>query len=575
MSAAPRNLVDAALDVAKCSPVFPCRPDKRPATKHGFKDATSDPATVRQQFARGDAALIGVPTGPDSGLLVLDLDGDTGMAWLREHGGKLPTTREHDTPRGRHLLFCYPRDETIGSSAGKISLGVDIRGLGGYIVWHPANGHVVRNDETIVPAPEWLLALVRKPTGKSSPDAVSAGKIAEGARNASLASLAGKLRRIGATPDEIDDVLATLNSTRCDPPLEPDEVRAIAASIARYEPSEALALAFPVLTADEYLARPRPKWRVKGVLPEGGLALIYGQSGSGKSFLVLDLAAAIVAGDPWRSRAVRRGRVAYIVAEGVGGFRNRIEALKISGRDLSGLMLIPASPDLRRETDVAALIESVIAHGGASVVIVDTLAQTTPGANENAGEDMSVALKAAQRIAETLGALVVLIHHSGKDQSRGARGWSGIKGALDAEVEVLREGVSRVATISKQKDGEEGQRFAFDLRPVMLGQDEDGEPVSSCIVVHLDDSASVAPIMPKLRLGKHESLVLRIVEDLVGLGTSTTAETVMQSAVAQMTSRGDGKPDRRRDRVREAIDALVGRSLICQSDGRITLPGEA
>mgnify|MGYP003346413027 CR=1 FL=1 len=108
------------------------------------------------------------------------------------------------------------------------------------------------------------------------------------------------------------------------------------------------------------------------------------------------------------------------------------------------------------------------------VVIVDTWAQTTPGANENSGEDMGKALAHCKGIHRATGAMVMLVHHSGKDASRGARGWSGLRAAADVELEVVRADEARSLTVTKLKDGEDGAEFAFRLESVVLGLDEDG-----------------------------------------------------------------------------------------------------
>src|SRR5687767_7254929 len=118
-------LVEAALRYARTGkPIFPCRADKRPYTEHGFKDATSDEERVREWWAQWPEALIGMPTGSASGLVVIDVDlkegcdGETSLAILGRELGSLPDTVEALTPSGgRHLYFRAPKDITIRSSA--------------------------------------------------------------------------------------------------------------------------------------------------------------------------------------------------------------------------------------------------------------------------------------------------------------------------------------------------------------------------------------------------------------------------------------------------------------------------
>src|SRR5262249_54953770 len=137
--------------------------------------------------------------------------------------------------------------------------------------------------------------------------------------------------------------------------------------------------------------------------------------------------------------------------------------------------------------DIKAVIRELGSYGGASIVVVDTLAQATPGANENAGEDMGRVLANCKAIRRATGATVLLIHHAGKDLSRGARGWSGLRAAADAEIEISRlDDSNRLATITKQKDGTDGAKYPFKLAVVPLGEDADGEVIDSCVVTHLD-----------------------------------------------------------------------------------------
>jgi len=107
------------------------------------------------------------------------------------------------------------------------------------------------------------------------------------------------------------------------------------------------------------------------------------------------------------------------------------------------IQVIDGAPNLLTTLDTAEIGTSVKAMGGADLIILDTLAQATPGGNENSSEDMGLALANCKTLAKATTATVLLVHHSGKDASRGARGWSGIKGALDAEIEVSRGTATR------------------------------------------------------------------------------------------------------------------------------------
>jgi hypothetical protein len=273
-------------------------------------------------------------------------------------------------------------------------------------------------------------------------------------------------------------------------PASPDEfeanVEAMAAEAAG-EPDKPLRFQF--VQAGQFASATALPWIIKGVLPQAGLAVIYGASGSGKSFAVLDMGMAIARGQDWRGRRVKQGRVAYIAAEGADGFRKRLAAYAQhyeAPLDDVPFCVLGAAPNLMEEKDTAHVVLGIKAAGGADVVIVDTFAQTTPGANENAGEDVGKALGHCKRIHEQTGALVVLVHHSGKDATKGARGWSGLRAAADAEIEVVREGDQRMLQLTKNKDGEDGQQWGFKLEVVQLGIDDDLDPITSCVVVEAE-----------------------------------------------------------------------------------------
>ena len=213
--------------------------------------------------------------------------------------------------------------------------------------------------------------------------------------------------------------------------------------------------------------------------------------------------------------------------------------------------------------DTNDLIASILDFGRPGAVFIDTWAQTTPGANENAGEDMGKALGHCKRIHKATGALVVLIHHSGKDQSRGARGWSGLNAASDCTIEVTRNENDRCATIVKMKDGEDGAQFGFKLLTVPLD-----ENTSSCVVEH-----TVAT--PKSRAtregtGTIQKLVQAAIRDSLDSDNLADPIDVYKLAIEGQALDPEVEPgskkDRRRDKVRRALDALI-------EDGSMVIDG--
>ncbi len=226
-------------------------PGKHPRTSAGLKDGTTDLEHVESWWKRWPNTNIGIVTGEASGIVVLDIDvdkaGEESLKKLEAEYGELPTTTIAITGSGgMHYLFRHPGVE-IKNSAGKLGSGVDIRGDGGYVVAAPSN-HAsggcyewLFSPEEQEPAelPDWLLTVIRAPGRASESPAprvtASADEtIPAGARNATLASIAGSLRNGGAEQSELVEALLAINQERCRPPLHEGEVESIARSIASY-----------------------------------------------------------------------------------------------------------------------------------------------------------------------------------------------------------------------------------------------------------------------------------------------------------------------------------------------------
>jgi len=323
---------------------------------------------------------------------------------------------------------------------------------------------------------------------------------------------------------------------------------------------------FPVLSADEMSEQKTAKWLIKGVVPAADIVTIFGASGSGKSFVVLEMAACIALGVPWRGHKAEKGRVVIIAAEGSGSYGKRIKALAqylgISPKDLDiGVIVVP--PNLMEEGDVTDLAASIKAVGGVSLIIIDTFAQVTPGANENGAEDMGLALSNVRVLRTTTGATVELVHHAGKDAHRGSRGWSGIRAAVDAELEVTRDEDSgaRQIRISKQKDGEDGLKWGFKLETILLGLDDDGDEITSCVAVEADLAKGGAEDMPRKgvkKLGRVATHILETIETQIDPFVADMAiNDFIQLCADGMPAPEIGKRDIRRQDVQRSLKSLT------------------
>lgn len=342
-------------------------------------------------------------------------------------------------------------------------------------------------------------------------------------------------------------------------PASPEEFEAMVE--ADTAPSEAKPPRYQFEPAHLFSSTTALPWVIKGVLPKAGLGVVYGASGSGKSFAVLDMALAIARGEPWRGRKVRQGKVAYIAAEGAEGFRKRLAAYAQRNEvDLAQvpLSVLNAAPNLLEKVDAKDIVVGIRAAGGADLIIVDTFAQTTPGANENAGEDVGKALSHCKRIHELTGAMVVLIHHSGKDATKGARGWSGLRAAADAEIEVVRTDAGRFLRLSKNKDGEDGLEWGFDLEVVQLGVDEDLDPITSCVVV--DAPVPAVGGVASRKLGKNEKIVNDVLQEMAQAQTEgIEVGPVLAEAVRRLKAREGVEDDKKgnfKTMARKALHSL-------------------
>jgi hypothetical protein len=231
---------------------------------------------------------------------------------------------------------------------------------------------------------------------------------------------------------------------------------------------------------------------VDGLLPLTGLTVLYGESGSGKTFFCLDLACHVAAGMPWRDLDVEAGVVVYVAAESPASVKRRLWAWREHhGVDHAPVLVIQASVDLLNG-DAEALAERLAElraeHGRIALVVVDTLARAMHG-SENDPRDMGQFVASCGLLGEAAEAHVMVVHHSGKDQTRGARGHSSLRAASDVELEVTRDGDVRSMRVSKNRDGEDGQTFGFRLETVELGTNARGKVVTTCVAVPADTPA--------------------------------------------------------------------------------------
>jgi hypothetical protein len=303
---------------------------------------------------------------------------------------------------------------------------------------------------------------------------------------------------------------------------------------------------------------PQQPQLVSGLLQTGSLFVVYGESNSGKTFFMLDLALAVAAGQPWRSKRCRKGLVIYIAGEGASSVRARVAAYRLKHPEMPGSLpfaIIPQAVDFLDADSIAALAAAIAAaeiHCGqsAALVIIDTFARAVAGGDENSAKDVGLAVAAADRIRAETGAAVGFVHHAGKDPSKGARGSSALRAATDTEVLIEGQTGQRIATVSKQRDLENGERMPFELESVEIGIDpEDGTAITSCVVRHTDAQSISTTAVKQLRGKAQRQLV-----NALRARTESAPERIWSLEDLRTVARDLGQ---HKNTARSVVDAIV------------------
>lgn len=247
---------------------------------------------------------------------------------------------------------------------------------------------------------------------------------------------------------------------------------------------------------DIFNVKTRENWLIKNVLGQGDISCLFGDPGCGKSFMALDISMHIAYGKKmWNGHHVSHGGVIYIAAEGGKGLINRMKAWCIEhdvrrgeGIDKPFVLLTSSQIDLRApEGSVAPLIQEAKAISACMpvplrLIVIDTLSRVISGGNENSPDDMMAVITNCAKLQEELDSHVMIVHHKGKDDGRGPRGHSSLRGAMDTiiKAEKMQNGKGRWE-VTKQKDGDGAVSDLFQLAPVAIGLDGDGEQQYSCV----------------------------------------------------------------------------------------------
>lgn len=317
----------------------------------------------------------------------------------------------------------------------------------------------------------------------------------------------------------------------------------------------------PVLSADDY---------VEGLLVAGAMSVVYGPSNVGKTFFAADLAMHVAAGWEWRGCEVSQMPVLYVAAEGAFGIRNRVAAFR-RHYDMSETLpfhVIPVAVNLLSDDEAVERLINTAKVKGAGMIVLDTLSRVIAGGNENAPDDMGQLIGNCDRIRAEARAHVMLVHHTGKDEARGARGHSSLRAATDTEIEVSGGNGVSLAKVTKQRELEIAGEFGFSLQVVELGTNTRGKPVTSCVVVEAAAASKAKPKRPRGAMQK--TLVKALHNALIDHGKAVADnrrrivdEDHWRDAAFKLMS---GEPKHKWTNFRRAADSLIGDDFVGYRD---------
>ena len=321
---------------------------------------------------------------------------------------------------------------------------------------------------------------------------------------------------------------------------------------------------------------PAARWLLRGTIEQDSLTVIYGPSGQGKSFVALSMAASIATGSAWFDCKVSQGPVVYLAGEGYAGIGRRLRVWQLTNPDAhlenAPLFVSRRIVAMANSADALAEIDAAITEAGTgrpSVVFVDTLARAAVGLDENSAADMGLLMAACDEIRHKYDCCVVIIHHTGHDASR-ARGSTAIKGTLDAEIQITRDGQAGPIEMkcTKAKESEGFAPYYFQLKSTDTGwNDEDGERVYSAVLEPCD-----APEQTEA-LGKNQTLCLGVLREMYTNRRTNLEQGSRSPDDAKITiaewREGSGLI---RQRFNESKAALIKRGLVTIQGSIVSIP---
>ena len=310
-------------------------------------------------------------------------------------------------------------------------------------------------------------------------------------------------------------------------------------------------------------------WLIHGYFEADSLATIFGPSGEGKTFIVLDMACSIAAGRDYHGNKVEPGAVFYILGEGKNGIYKRAVAWSVANKvslDDMPLYLSETAADFASATGTVRVIESIeelsVSVGVIpKLIVVDTMARNFSG-EENSATEVGNMIRHIDQLRHKWKCTVLIVHHSGKGEAKGARGSTALKGAMDAEFEVSRSDTDKIVRLAprKMKEAERPEPLAFELVSVPL-IDSEGSPIAGAALRQVDYTA--ATTLSKSGMGKNQKTALEALQRLYADHRKRLTDDGREPSAARV-SISDWKQESQLDSRRwpEAIEGLDKARLI-------------
>jgi len=295
---------------------------------------------------------------------------------------------------------------------------------------------------------------------------------------------------------------------------------------------------------------PPPEWLVYEILQGEGLSFLYGEAGCGKTFLAIDIAGAVARGAAWAGKPTQKGAVLYVATEDLSGLSTRMRAYcSEHPLDVSSMpfRVWREGLDLLDPTSVSHLVDEARLITDLRLIVIDTFAAAMPG-DENASSDVGKAIRSLNKIRQEAQSSILVLHHTGKEQDRGMRGWSGLKGAADTIVRVKSAQDGFSATVERHRNWHSGEKIRFRLAERVIDS-QDFESVS-CVVEHLGEQVSTCV---------RTDLQRSILEAHAGLDTNCNGDCTMEMLADLVVTRGVTSNT---SNIRRSIKNLVDQGLL-------------